>query len=233
MSTYYSPKVVTDGLVCYLDAGNSKCYPLTGATITDLSSTVGTFSGNASYINSSTGLVSGASWSCASTSILDTDTHSIFFRIRFNSNATYPNGTTGGFDKIFSYNAGGGDRSPSIWKYPNNRWLHWRYNPNNSGTNFGPQSTSLITSNEFVLGTWYYVGVTKNGASTRVYVDGNSIGTGTASNPKTAGSAPVIIFESTSGLTNLDNLFIYNRVLSDSEVLQNHSALKTRIGTAL
>lgn len=37
MATFYSPKVVTDGLVFYLDAGNTKCYPGSGSTMYDLS----------------------------------------------------------------------------------------------------------------------------------------------------------------------------------------------------
>jgi hypothetical protein len=37
MGTFYSPKSVTNGLALYLDAGNIKSYPGTGATWTDLS----------------------------------------------------------------------------------------------------------------------------------------------------------------------------------------------------
>jgi hypothetical protein len=37
MATYYSPSIVTNGLVLCLDAGNSKSYPGTGTTWTDIS----------------------------------------------------------------------------------------------------------------------------------------------------------------------------------------------------
>lgn len=37
MGVNYNPKIVTDGLVCYLDAGNIKSYPGTGAIWFDLS----------------------------------------------------------------------------------------------------------------------------------------------------------------------------------------------------
>ena len=37
MSFNYSPKIVTDGLVLYLDAANTRSYPGTGTTWTDLS----------------------------------------------------------------------------------------------------------------------------------------------------------------------------------------------------
>ena len=77
----------------------------------------------------------------------------------------------------------------------------------------------------------YYIGVTKNGGSTKMYVNGNQVGTGTVSSPKTAGSSSTYIFEYYSpSLCNFDNLVVYNRVISDSEVLQNYNALKTRFG---
>jgi hypothetical protein len=232
MPNYYGPKIATDGLVCYLDANNTKCYPRSGTTVTDLSGTVGNFTGNASYINPDTGFVSGASWSCGSTNILNTDTHSIFFRIRFNPSGTYPSGCSGNWDKLFSYNAGGGDRSPGIWRYPSSRWIHWRYNPSNSGCDFGVNGTTLDANSEFPLNTWYYVGVTKNGANTVMYVNSNRVGTSTVSNPKTSGNAAITLFESyTNPLCNIDQIKIYNRVISDDEVLQNYNSIKTRIGT--
>jgi hypothetical protein len=37
MAFNYSPKIIQDGLVLYLDAANTKSYPTTGTTWTDLS----------------------------------------------------------------------------------------------------------------------------------------------------------------------------------------------------
>ena len=37
MAFSYSPKIVTDGLVLYLDAANNRSYPGSGTTWTDLS----------------------------------------------------------------------------------------------------------------------------------------------------------------------------------------------------
>lgn len=229
MATYYSPNIITNGLTAYIDAGNSKCYPRTGATVTDLTGTVGNFSGNANYINSNVGFYSGASWTSGTTSILNTDVHSIFFKIKFNPNATYTNGTTGNWEKIFTYAPAGTDRSPGIWRYPSNRWIHWRYDPINSGTDFGKNGTSLDTGNEFNLNTWYYIGLTKDGASTVVYVNGVRVGTGSVANPKTSGNAAIVLFESyTTGLCNINQIKIYNRVLSDAEVLTNFNVIRAR-----
>lgn len=228
----YGPRIVTEGLVCYLDTNNTKCYPRSGTAVADLTSTVGNFNGNASYVNADTGFVSGASWSCGTTSILNTDIHSMFFRVRFNSSGTYPNGTTGAWEKIFTYAPAGTDRSPGIWRWPSNRWIHWRYDPGNSGCDFGKAGTSLDTGNEFDLNTWYYVGVTKNGGSTVMYVNGTRVGTGSVSSTKTSGNAAITLMESyTNPLCNIDQIKIYNRVVSDDDVLQNYNSIKTRIGT--
>jgi hypothetical protein len=155
-----------------------------------------------------------------SSSILDNDVHSIFFLVRFN-------GTSANYDKIFTFNCGGSDRSPGVWRYPNAAYLHWRYDPGNSGTDFGN-----LGGGNFSLSTWYYVGVTKNGASTIMYVNGVQVGTGSVSNPKTGGSASITFFEghTSAGLTHMSNCHIYNRVLNATEVANNYNAIRGRIG---
>jgi hypothetical protein len=230
MGAAAGPNIATSGITLALDSGNPKSYSGTGANWSDLSGNSLNAIGNASNI-SSLGVTSGASFTTSTTDILNTDIHSMFFMIRFNSSVTYPTGTTGGWEKIFSYNAGGSDRSPSVWRYPSNRLIHWRYDPGNSGTDFGKGSASLDVSNEFDLNIWYHVGVTKNGANTVMYVNGLQVGTGTVSNPKTSGTAAIIINESyTNPLNNLNCFIIYNRVLNANEVLQNYTAIKSRFG---
>lgn len=225
------PKIVTDGLGLYIDSGNTKSYPGTGTAWNDITNNGLNFTGNASYIVPLSGAVAGAQWYTGTTGLLNTDTHSIFFRIRFNSTVSNATGTSGNWDKMFGFPAGGTDRSPGIWRWPSNRWIHWRYDPSNSGTDFGVASTSLDTGNEFPLNTWFMVGVTKNGANTVIYVNGKPIGTGTVSNPKTAGTGTIYVMEGYANpLANLDNLLIYNRTITNSEVLQNYDALKGRLG---
>lgn len=228
MGLSHSPKITTDGLVFCLDAANQRSYPGSGAVWADLSGNFLDATGNASYISPS-GVTSGASFSTTTTGILNTDVHSIFFMIKFNSSATYPDGTTATWEKIFSYNAGGSDRSPGIWRWPSERTIHWRYDPGNSGTDFGKSAAG--TGNQFDLNIWYYVGVTKNGANTVMYVNGVQVGTGSVSNPKTAGTAGIIINEYYSNpLNNVNCIQIYNRVLSATEVSRNYIALKSRFG---
>lgn len=223
--------VSQNGLVLDLNSNSNLSYPGSGAVWYDTSPSRLTFSGNASYISTNTnGIKAGVTWSSASTGILNTDTHSIFFMIRFNSSATYPSGTTGNWEKIFGYEPSGTDRSPGIWRYPTQRYIHWRYDPGNTGADFGPDSTGVL-STEFTINTWYYVGVTKNGATATSYVNGVNLGTNTVANPKTAGTSPIYLFGSyTDSLANMNNILIYNRVLSNAEVTQNFTAIRGLYG---
>jgi hypothetical protein len=226
-----STGVVQDSLVLDLNTNATLSYPGSGANWFDTSQSKLVMAGNASFISSGTsGLVSGSTWSTATTNILNNDTHSIFFMIRFNSSGSYPNGYTGSWEQIFSYNSSGSDRSPGIWRYPSQRYLHWRYDPNNSGADFGPSNLGGPGA-EFNINTWYYVGVTKNGGTATSYVNGASLGTQSVSNPKTAGTSPVYLYPYyTNPLANINNILIYNRVLSDAEVSQNFTAIRGLYG---
>jgi len=150
--------------------------------------------------------------------------------VRFNTTTSYgSNGYSGSWDKIFSFNAGGSDRSPGIWRWPSERTLHWRYDPGNSGCDFGKSAAG--TGDPFNIDTWYYVGVTKNGATATMYVNGNSVGTSTVSSPKTAGSSSIILFEYfPTGLASLGLIKVYNTVLTATQVQQNFNAVRNRYG---
>jgi hypothetical protein len=229
MSVQSGPNLIENGLVLYLDAGNSKSYPGSGTNWIDMSGNGLNATGTAANI-SSTGAIAGASWTTATTSILNTDIHSIFFMIRMNSSAAWPNGVIGNWEKIFSFNAAGGDRSPGVWRYPSERYIHWRYNPGNTGADFGPNSIGGPGA-QFALNTWYYVGVTKNGAVATSYSNGVNLGTQTVANPKDSGNAPIIVNESyTNGLNNINCLQVYNRVLTPEEVTRNFNSIRGRFG---
>lgn len=161
-----------------------------------------------------------------SSNILNTDTHSIFFALRLNTTSAYgSNGYSGSWDKIFSFMAGGSDRTPGVWRYPSERYIHWRYDPGNTGCDFGKNSSNQY----FDIDTWYYIGVTKNGAATIQYVNGQQVGTGSVANPKTSGSASIILFEYyPNALATIGLVQIYNRVITPSEVEQNFYAIRGR-----
>jgi hypothetical protein len=215
--------IVQSSLVLNYDLTNLDCYPGTGTTIYDLSNSKLNASGSVSLSGQT--IQNGQTYSTGTTGILNLDTHSIFFSIQINN-------TSGSWDKIFSYNAGGIDRSPGIWRYPGERKIHWRYDPSNSDSDFSATGTSgySSTGSEFSINTWYYVGLTKNGGTTIPYVNGSSLGTRTGvSNPKTAGTAAVILYEYFSGASKMRHVHIYNRVLSAEEVALNYKAISNSL----
>lgn len=229
MAISYNSSIVTTNLGLCLDAANPRSYPGSGTSWFDVSGNNLNATGSSGL--NSTSLSSGASWSTASTSLLNTDTHSVFFTLKLNSSETYPNGTTGGWEMIFQYAPSGTDRSPGVWRYPNDRLIHWSYDPGNTGADFGQTSLVGGGGSPFALNTWFYIGVTKNGATATSYVNGVSLGTSTVASPKTAGNAAITLFPYyTSGLAELGCVHVYNTVLTASQVEQNFNALRGRYG---
>ena len=208
--------ILLDNLKLQYEIDNMTSYPRGGSSWYDMQADSLSFT-NANFVSSPHAVGSGQQAYTNSTEILNTDYHSIFFAIEFNSNGSYPNGYTGGWEKIFGFTGGGSDRSPGIWRWPSERRIHWRYDPNNSGCDFGKDSNY----SEFDLNKVYFVGVTKNGSTATCYVNGVQVNQTSVSNPKTAGASPVRLFEYyTSGLAKISSLYVYNSVLTADEVKQ-------------
>jgi hypothetical protein len=230
LKTWPGTKITLDGISMNLDASNPISYPGTGNTWYDIS-------GNNLHATGSTPITGQAlqgnqPYSTASNTILNTDIHSIFFSIQIT-------GSTGTWDKIFGYEpivppatTAATDRSPGIWRYPSNKLIHWRYDPGNTDSDFSSTATSAYISagTEFSDNTWYYVGLSKNGATTSVYVNGIKLGdrTGIAS-PKTAGASAIKLYPGYTGTSKMRHLHIYNRILTDQEVLVNYNAIKSTL----
>lgn len=225
------PSLVRLGLVYCMDPGVNRSYSGSGSNMTDLSksklnTTTGTFtaSGNNKgyYLKSSA-----TSTSTASTSALNFDSHTICMLFRMASSGTYPDGTTGSWEKFFGYEPSGTDRSPGIWRFPNNRRIHWTYDPGNTSTNFGATGNDT----DFALNTDYYVVMRKDGANTHYWVNGTKYtGLTTCASPKTAGSSPIYLMYSTpADIVQLKAVQVYDRPLTDSEALQNSNVFLKRL----
>lgn len=210
-------------LVLHYNLTNISCYPGSGTTIFDLSNSKLNATGSQALTGQT--IQNGQTYSTGTTGILNLDTHSIFFSIQINA-------TSGNWDKLFSFNAGGSDRSPGVWRYPGERKLHWRYDPSNTDSDFSSTATGGYSSpgTEFAINTWYYVGVTKNGGTTIPYVNGSPLGTRTGiSNPKTGGTAAVTLYEGYSVASKMRHVHIYNRVLTGAEVLANYRVISPEL----
>lgn len=210
------------GLGLWLDARIPASYPGTGTTWFDIS-------GNGLNATGSSALVGGSlsdrhPYTTATTSLLNTDTHSIFFMIQIN-------GVNASFSKLFGYEAGGSDRSPGIWRHPSTRRLHWRYDPSNTSSDFSLNSIADNAGLEFYPYVWYYLGVVKNGATATRYVNGRAVGSSSVSATKTAGTAQIKLYPGyNDGSSRMGAVHIYNRSLSAAEVLSNFNATRGLYG---
>lgn len=226
MSATFRPGIVTSDLVLGVDAYNPRSYPGSGGTWFDISGNKLNLTGTAANL-SNTGLQSGAAWSTASTLALNTDCHSIFYTLRMSASSGAPDGWSGDWEQIFTYAAGGSDRTPGVWRYPTSRYLHWRYDPGNTGVDFGKDSSG----NLFDLGTWYYVGETKNGVTATAYVNGTQVGiSASIASPKTRGPAAITLFNSYTANAQIGCVQVYSRPLNASEIQQNFTAIRGNYG---
>ncbi|MDP3948490.1 MAG: LamG domain-containing protein, partial [bacterium] len=160
----------------------------------------------------------------ATSSILDTDIHTISFWILFtNSSASWY--------QIIAFppsSPSSTDRSPGIWTYlGSNVDVHWRYDPNNTGANrAGPNGENT----SFSQNVWYHIVGVKNGATLTLYVNGSQTETVTVANPKKTGSAPLYFGRRANGsyaaFMQLDDVRIYNRALSAAEIYALYSATR-------
>jgi hypothetical protein len=236
MAFSYSPKIVTDGLVLYLDAANTRSYPGTGTTWADLSRSVNT----GTLINGPT-FNSGNGGSVAFDGVDD-----------------YVKG-----DSIFSTLNGTNKLSLSMWinvtDLLSNRILfHIPKNLTASNSqvliflrttgvlDISVNSTGIYSrsiSGSVTSNVWTNVNINfdlsqaSSANRIRPYVNGVDVFS-LSNNPST--SFPVStgeywLGEEANGYLapfkgNISNLILYNRVLTTSEILQNYNATKTKFG---
>jgi hypothetical protein len=224
MAFYYSPKIVTDGLVLYLDAGNQLSYPGSGTTWTDLSRSM--LSGS---------LINGPTYNTGSLGSIVFD--------GVDDSVTVANG-----NNFFS---GKSQVTVCVWfKLTSSVRPNLINIPIGNGSTFsiendsGSANTLLTyfnnnnpTSFPFDLNNIYQIVSIFNSGSVTTYKNGVLIGTTTNNNStlNTVGTTNLVIGRwgwtfSNSITGNVYITQIYNKALSAQEVLQNYNATKTRFG---
>jgi hypothetical protein len=183
MGFNYSPKIVTDGLVLYLDAANSKSYPGSGTTWGDLSrgGNNGTLVNGPTFSSANGGsLVFNGTNQYAS--VLNTTGINFTLACWISTTATSLTGTNAWQGNGIIWSDVAGTASDFVLAILNNQISWFTGNPDSSLNG----STILNT------GAWFYITAVKNGSgsSKQVYVNGESQGsTGAASG---AGSTSAI-----------------------------------------
>jgi hypothetical protein len=227
-NSHYGPRTITNGLVLCLDAGNSKSYPGSGATWTDLSGT-----GNTGTLEN------GPTFDSANGGSLVFDGTNDF--VLTSSVATYGNNTTWEAwiyctANVSEFNMFMGRYLPYFGFLTGNSFIF-------SNLIGGTQCT-IYTSTNLSLNTWYHATFTTSydGANTtmRTYVNGSETATGTFAGTQGNYSNPFMIGDgndTTNGTSSwypfqgrVSKVNVYNRALTATEIQQNYLATKSRFG---
>ena len=228
MGTKYNPRIVTNGLVFYVDAANTRSYSGSGNTVYDLKAgTAGTFWGGTGYSSANNGSFyfngNNAIRIEDSTTVRPTNL-TISAWCRFNSFDT--------FDTIISKAQNG----PS-WGAP---YLSYMMRVEGSGTNINyalgdGTYRSVNYNNSFATNTYYHFAMTYDGANLRGYLNGSNVATTPLVITISYAALPVLISGSYGSVPfgetlngNISQVQMYNRALTAQEILQNYNATKKR-----
>ena len=228
MATKYSPKMVTDGLVLSLDAANTKSYPKSGTTWTDLSgnSNTGTLTNSPTFSGANGGsivfdgvddYISGTNNS--SLQLLNDLTICAWVKLGSGGNANQ-----GIFEKMvnINYSGYGITRQDDYFKF----WT-------GGGGTFAYTNSNITYSSG---NNWYYVVGRRMAGNNRLFI--NSILQTDSQSPPLSDSGEVyVIGRYYSNITNtfyfvgnIAQTLVYNRALTAAEILQNYNATKNRFG---
>ena len=232
MGVLYNSRIVTDGLVFCLDAGDKMSYPGAGTTWTDLSKRG----------NNGT-LTNGPTFDSANGGSIVFDGTNDYVSITRNSSITSNYISVCGWIKINSKSSNqfllalprstpGTDGASYMMYYSLSLNGFVAYaRTDSTGT---IQTTSTFSPD---TGRWYFLCMTSNGSNLILFIDGEfEASLSFSSVLEYSGSAVLRIGSYDNGGTvfytngNIPNVSIYNRALSAEEIKQNYKATKGRFG---
>ena len=223
MAIVQNPSIITLGLQAYMDALNPRCYTGSGNTAYDLSGTGSTFA-----LNNTPGYASTGYTSCLTFNGTD----------EYTECATFLNRTEYTKIAIFQVNeltspnvliGGDGTYQHVLWMAGGNK-LAAGHNNRSGGSFTRVQTTTSLSTNK-----WYFGAVTfSNSSGYNLYLNQNLEATSGDTSMFAVGNATIHIAAHTDGSNLLNGkiaqALVYNRSLSQSEILQNYYAFKFRYG---
>lgn len=228
MAFRYSPKIVTDGLIFYIDGANPKSILSGSSTCYDLSKNQlnGTLYSGASYNNTNNGnfnfdgIDDWIEINNSSSGELNLTSNQVTLCAFLNYQ------TTADWQSVF-YKDSGNSRGYQLFINDQNKIAF--------GVRTSTGFTRLTTDNALDQNVWKYVVATYDGSLMKIYIDGNFItSTPKSGNITSSSTRPLWVSLSTFGTEfffgKISTMKIYNRGLNDQEVLQNYNALKNRFG---
>jgi hypothetical protein len=243
MALSHSPSLILPGLFLCLDAANSKSYPGSGTTWTDLSGNGnnGTLVNGVGYSGDNLGsLVFDGVDDYGSIPSPSPFSGTKVFTFEIWVNFTSITGNFGSINKcawLFAGGTGSGAGQPEFGVYSAN---NTSFTPNtiNFGRGAGGTigSLSINVSSLMSNGNWYQIVLVRSASNAQtVYLNASSIGTGNVSNSFTDGQTDfgaLHVNSSYDGYLNgkISTIKIYNRALTAQEIQQNFNATKSRFG---
>jgi hypothetical protein len=244
MSYANGPRIVTDGLVCCLDAANRKSYPGSGTTLYDLSGngTNATLANGASFNSSEKGYIT---FNSSTSDYFSTSPGEVFYEYGteitacawFKRNGTISGGAGGG-QSTQNVDNWSTDPATNVWLFHGNtsNTIAFYVNANNNGSYYYRSRNSSVLDNN----TWYFICGTCSSSLIKLYTNGVQDGgsaTGVNSGIIVNNSNSVVQYGkdprySTNRYFNgsVGQTLLYNRELSADEILQNFNATKGRFG---
>ena len=226
MSFAHSPKIVTDGLVLSLDAGNTKSYPGSGTAWFDKSG----FSNNGTLTNGPTfnsanlgsivfdGVDDYVALGNATNVIRDTSAITVESWVRTN--------VVGSYKKIIITGPASGQGVQGFYLSlgPSPSYIYFGV-ITNLGTNTADYASTISTTRyNHIVGTY-------DSSSVKLYLNGTLVASSSLTgNIATGGICRISGYSNNNEVWNGDisNIKIYSRALSAAEISQNYNTLKGR-----
>lgn len=221
---YYSPRIVTSGLVLALDAAERLSYPRTGTTWRDLSG------------NNNTGtLTNGPTFSAGNMGNIVFDGVDDYVNcgnnssINLTSYITLSTWTKKAYGSSASVAIDKGRDNYGAWSLlfdvvANKVEFHCRI----SGTN-----SSVVSNTSYGNNIWTNITAVFTGTNLLIYINGKLDNTATISGTIGTNAIDFSIGKANDGFNwsgQVANVLMYNTALSATDVLQNYNAVKSRFG---
>ncbi len=225
---YFSPRIVTSGLVLALDAADKNSYPGTGTSWKDLSGNGynGTLTNGPTFSNTNGGIFifDGTDDYVQTNLNQSVDNESITWEAWFWDNS--PGGFFGNTAIISNY--GPDPTTPYTMLHISSDGYPFVAQRNSTGT-----EDSLYYSTNICDSIWHDLVAVIDSSNMYIYVDGVLRGSKTRITGVTTSGQNIVIAGNHLGRyqsCRMAGVRIYNRALSATEVLQNYNATKTRFG---
>lgn len=219
MSVNAGPDIVNSGLILNLDAANTKSYPGSGTTWTDTSGNAynGTLTNGPTFSSSNNGYftfdgVNDYSTVSSDASILSSTAYTKCVWFYITSFVTSNNLISGTNGAQHAFWLSGGT---NLQAGHNNVW------------------NRVVSTTTLVVNTWYFGAVSfSNTAGWKLWLNGNLESTNADTTTFTGtGIIRLAIYDSANFLTGrIAQVLVYNRALTDLEVLQNFISTRGRFG---